>query len=102
MDMMGDLAPKASSPSSNDSQYSSNEHAANSFYGSDSSHVMDVDNQSTQVPMSEPQPLEALGRKQAGDASGQVILGTKETTYIGATHWAAILSDVRKLLISIL
>jgi hypothetical protein len=63
----------------------------NSFYGLDSSHVMGVDNQSTQAPMSKPQ------QKQAGDASGQVILGTKETTYIGATHWAAILSDVRQL-----
>lgn len=29
-------------------------------------------------------------------APGQVILGTRETSYIGATHWAAILEDVRE------
>lgn len=28
-------------------------------------------------------------------ASGQVHVGQKSTTYIGATHWAAILDDVR-------
>jgi hypothetical protein len=26
--------------------------------------------------------------------SGQVLLGTNESTYVGATHWAAILDDV--------
>lgn len=29
-------------------------------------------------------------------ASRQVVLGTSETSYIGATHWAAILEDVRE------
>lgn len=28
------------------------------------------------------------------DASGRVILGPNEATYIGATHWAAMLDDV--------
>ena len=28
------------------------------------------------------------------DSNGQVITGSNETTYVGATHWAAILSDV--------
>jgi len=28
-------------------------------------------------------------------SSGQVVLGPNETTYVGATHWAAILDDVR-------
>lgn len=28
-------------------------------------------------------------------SSGQVVLGPNETTYIGATHWAAMLDDVR-------
>lgn len=27
-------------------------------------------------------------------SSGQLVQGTKETTYVGATHWAAILDDV--------
>ena len=26
--------------------------------------------------------------------SGQVVLGPNESTYVGATHWAAILDDV--------
>ena len=29
------------------------------------------------------------------NSSGQVVLGPNETTYIGATHWAAMLDDVR-------
>jgi len=29
------------------------------------------------------------------NSSGQVVLGPNETTYVGATHWAAILDDVR-------
>lgn len=29
------------------------------------------------------------------NSSGQVVLGQNETTYIGATHWAAMLDDVR-------
>ncbi|RFU35212.1 hypothetical protein B7463_g1097, partial [Scytalidium lignicola] len=29
--------------------------------------------------------------------SGQVLLGTKETTYVGATHWAAILEDIEEM-----
>jgi hypothetical protein len=28
------------------------------------------------------------------NASGQVVLGANETTYVGATHWAAMLDDV--------
>jgi hypothetical protein len=28
-------------------------------------------------------------------SSGQVLLGSSESTYVGATHWAAILEDVR-------
>jgi hypothetical protein len=28
-------------------------------------------------------------------SSGQVLLGASESTYVGATHWAAILEDVR-------
>lgn len=27
-------------------------------------------------------------------STGQVLLGTNQTTYVGATHWAAILDDV--------
>jgi hypothetical protein len=27
-------------------------------------------------------------------ASGQIFVGTNESTYVGATHWAAILDDV--------
>ena len=27
--------------------------------------------------------------------SGQVLLGSSESTYVGATHWAAMLEDVR-------
>jgi hypothetical protein len=29
-------------------------------------------------------------------ASGRVVLGLKETAYVGATHWAAILEDVNQ------
>ena len=29
--------------------------------------------------------------------SGKVLLGSDESTYVGATHWAAILEDVRSL-----
>jgi len=29
------------------------------------------------------------------NSSGQVVLGQNETTYVGATHWAAMLDDVR-------
>jgi hypothetical protein len=29
------------------------------------------------------------------NSSGQVVLGPNESTYVGATHWAAILDDVR-------
>jgi hypothetical protein len=28
------------------------------------------------------------------DSSGQVVLAPTETTYVGATHWAAMLDDV--------
>jgi hypothetical protein len=31
-----------------------------------------------------------------GTSSGKVVLGMNETAYVGATHWAAILDDVRK------
>lgn len=31
---------------------------------------------------------------QLPNSSGQVLLGLNETTYVGATHWAAILDDV--------
>ena len=31
------------------------------------------------------------------NSSGQVVLGSKESTYVGATHWAAVLDDVRLL-----
>jgi hypothetical protein len=30
-----------------------------------------------------------------GSLSGQVVHGSSESTYVGATHWAAILEDVR-------
>lgn len=40
-----------------------------------------------------PTVTENMGRK-ADLSNGQIIQGTKETTYIGATHWAAILGDV--------
>jgi hypothetical protein len=30
----------------------------------------------------------------SGPASGQVVQGMNEVTYVGATHWAAILDDV--------
>lgn len=30
--------------------------------------------------------------------SGKVVVSGKETTYVGATHWAAILDDVRLFL----
>jgi hypothetical protein len=29
---------------------------------------------------------------------GQIVIGGKETQYVGATHWAAILNDVRVFL----
>lgn len=32
--------------------------------------------------------------------SGQVVFGGKETQYVGATHWAAILNDVRALFLT--
>ena len=31
------------------------------------------------------------------ESSGKVLLGSEESTYVGATHWAAILEDVRFL-----
>ncbi|KAJ5587535.1 uncharacterized protein N7459_003300 [Penicillium hispanicum] len=31
------------------------------------------------------------------NASGQVILGPNETTYVGATHWAAMLDDIEQV-----
>lgn len=37
-----------------------------------------------------------IGTPPVGSASGQVVLGTIGTNYIGATHWAAILEDVRE------
>lgn len=30
----------------------------------------------------------------ASDASGRVVLGPNDATYVGATHWAAMLDDV--------
>lgn len=30
-----------------------------------------------------------------GSLSGQVVHGSSDSTYVGATHWAAILEDVR-------
>lgn len=37
--------------------------------------------------------------QQTEATSGQVVFGEKETQYVGATHWAAILNDVRALYI---
>lgn len=33
----------------------------------------------------------------ATEPSGQVLLGSSESTYVGATHWAAILNDVSRV-----
>lgn len=34
------------------------------------------------------------GKDDLQASTGQVLLGTNQTTYVGATHWAAILDDV--------
>lgn len=43
-----------------------------------------------------PQPATTIMNVKATPitSSGQVVQGEKETTYVGATHWAAILDDV--------
>jgi hypothetical protein len=46
-----------------------------------------------------PIPNEAPNNKEAAamssGSSDKVLLGSTESTYVGATHWAAILEDVR-------
>ena len=51
----------------------------------------------------EPQVSENLrsSRVSSPPASGQVLLGTNESTYVGATHWAAILDDVCTFCLSV-
>jgi len=48
-----------------------------------------------------PMPDVAPNNKEAGamssGSSDKVLLGSTESTYVGATHWAAILEDVRLL-----
>lgn len=44
------------------------------------------------APISVPQP------SMTTESLGQVVQGVKETTYVGATHWAAILEDVGLLI----
>jgi hypothetical protein len=39
--------------------------------------------------------------ERSSPASGQVLLGTNESTYVGATHWAAILDDVCTFCLSV-
>lgn len=40
------------------------------------------------------QAIESDAKDELQLATGQVLLGTNQTTYVGATHWAAILDDV--------
>ena len=42
------------------------------------------------------EPLAAACPSHSSSTSGQVLLKPGESTYIGATHWAAILEDVSK------
>ena len=37
---------------------------------------------------------EVVSQEEPAHSSGQVLLGENQTTYVGATHWAAILDDV--------
>jgi hypothetical protein len=41
-----------------------------------------------------PQPPTATSKPTGPTPSGQIVQGMKETMYVGATHWAAILDDV--------
>jgi hypothetical protein len=43
------------------------------------------------------QTISSGAKEEPPSSSGQVLLGTNQTTYVGATHWAAILDDVRTL-----
>jgi hypothetical protein len=45
-----------------------------------------------QIPFAQ-SPMTATKPATSG-SSGQVVQSVKETTYVGATHWAAILEDV--------
>jgi hypothetical protein len=38
--------------------------------------------------------LQSNAEMSASDASGRVVLGPNDATYVGATHWAAMLDDV--------
>lgn len=40
------------------------------------------------------QMVESSQREEPPESSGSVVHGMKETAYVGATHWAAILDDV--------
>jgi len=40
------------------------------------------------------QSSEHVPKEEAFHSSGQVLLSANQTTYVGATHWAAILDDV--------
>ena len=52
-------------------------------------------NENSMSPVS-PAPHHSIDATAPSSASsGQVLLGSSESTYVGATHWAAILEDVR-------
>ncbi len=53
-------------------------------------------NKHTDSPISNVSPPEEIQHLSiTADPPGQVLLGKTETNYVGATHWAAILDDVR-------
>ena len=52
-------------------------------------------------PLPDPAPpLQNNAELGASDAPGRVILGLNDATYVGATHWAAMLDDVRLYMFS--
>ena len=47
-------------------------------------------------PLPDPAPpLQNSAAMGASDTPGRVVLGLNDATYVGATHWAAMLDDVR-------
>lgn len=58
-----------------------------------STNIQELRNYSTTTINSELRDTQMASAKET--LSGQIVLGMNETAYVGATHWAAILDDVK-------
>jgi hypothetical protein len=90
IDMMNDQQSKIASPSPRSAPTAATNRSTN-----EASSPTAREERRNRSELSGFEDVEIEAEPLVATTSGQVVVGENETIYVGATHWAAILDDVR-------